>query len=48
MIIHPPASEKPHDPPGYIGHHGGTFGDAGYSSGRGGFGFRHDTINHLN
>jgi hypothetical protein len=24
VIIHPP-SEKPHDPPGYIGHHGGSF-----------------------
>lgn len=45
VIIHPPSERDGYaEPPGYVGHHGGSFHEAGYSTGRGQFGFRHDTI----
>lgn len=45
VIVHPPRAQQQQDyaePPGYSGHNGGSFGDAGYSAGRGLFGFRQD------
>ena len=39
-----PATERRDDtPPGYSGHNGGSFSDAGYRSGRGLFGFQQRT-----
>lgn len=32
------------EPPGYSGHNNGSFGDAGYRAGTGGFGFKHDVV----
>lgn len=31
-------------PPGYSGHTGGSFAEAGYTAGRGQFGFRHNAV----
>lgn len=43
VVVPPRQDDQPSSddkPPGYSGHNGGSFGDAGYRSGGGMFGFR--------
>lgn len=43
VVIHPPQQQHQDryaETPGYSGHNGGSFGDAGYRAGTGVFGFR--------
>lgn len=45
VVIHTPPRQQSRgydEPPGYSGHNGGEFHDAGYRSGTGTFGFRQD------
>lgn len=40
VTIHSPKQGDDNEPPGYSGHNGGSFQEAGYMSGRGQFGFQ--------
>lgn len=46
VVVQPPANRQDGyaEPPGYSGHNGGSFSEAGYRSGRGQFGFVHETL----
>jgi hypothetical protein len=47
VTIRPPKQDSQQgyaEQPGYCGHNGGSFAEAGYSTGQGVFGFRHDTM----
>lgn len=46
VVVHIPEldEDRGSEPPGYSGHNGGRFDEAGYAPGRGQFGFRHDTV----
>jgi hypothetical protein len=41
--VRPPERQED-KPPAYSGHTGGSFAEAGYTAGRGTFGFRQDTV----
>lgn len=46
VVVHIPELDENRDahPPGYSGHNGGQFEDAGFAAGRGQFGFHHHVL----